>query len=143
MKWAALLALAAVLTACTTLSVTPSASDEAGDLVVGSSAFPEGGSIPADHTCDGQDLSPALNWSGAPAETLSYALIVDDPDAGGFIHCEHKLRAFNGRGSDRCLHFDFTRPVAIQKVEEAFEKLDSDFGRRTARRSNRQFAAGI
>ncbi len=46
-----------------------------------SSAFPEGGTIPKLHTCEGADLSPALEWSGAPANAKSFALIVDDPDA--------------------------------------------------------------
>lgn len=44
-------------------------------------AFPEGGTIPAIHTCEGADLSPALEWGGAPPQTKSFALIVDDPDA--------------------------------------------------------------
>lgn len=46
-----------------------------------SSAFPEGGTIPKLHTCDGADLSPALEWSGSPANAKSFALIMDDPDA--------------------------------------------------------------
>jgi Raf kinase inhibitor-like YbhB/YbcL family protein len=46
-----------------------------------SSAFPEGGTIPKLHTCEGADLSPALEWGGAPANAKSFALIVDDPDA--------------------------------------------------------------
>ena len=46
-------------------------------------AFPEGGAIPALHTCEGADLSPAIEWSGAPAGTKSFVLIVDDPDAPG------------------------------------------------------------
>ena len=43
--------------------------------------FAEGAAIPRRHTCEGEDISPALKWSGAPAETRSFALILDDPDA--------------------------------------------------------------
>ena len=50
-------------------------------LAVTSSAFQHGGSIPARYTCEGQDVSPPLTWSGAPANTKTFALIVDDPDA--------------------------------------------------------------
>jgi Raf kinase inhibitor-like YbhB/YbcL family protein len=50
-------------------------------LKLGAPAFAEKGQIPAVHTCDGRDLSPALKWSGKPAGTQSFALIVDDPDA--------------------------------------------------------------
>ena len=50
-------------------------------MQITSSAFSTNGSIPAKHTCDGADLSPLLTWSGAPAGTRSFALIVDDPDA--------------------------------------------------------------
>jgi len=39
------------------------------------------GEIPAVHTCDGSDVAPPLRWSGAPASTRSFVLIVDDPDA--------------------------------------------------------------
>jgi hypothetical protein len=51
-----------------------------------SSAFTEGGTIPRRYTCDGEDVSPPLNWSGAPQGTAAFALIVDDPDASGFVH---------------------------------------------------------
>ena len=37
--------------------------------------------IPADYTCEGRDVSPPLAWSGEPAGTKSFALVVDDPDA--------------------------------------------------------------
>jgi Raf kinase inhibitor-like YbhB/YbcL family protein len=50
-------------------------------LTLTSPAFIAGGSIPAVHTCDGEDVSPPLSWSGVPPETKSLALIVDDPDA--------------------------------------------------------------
>jgi Raf kinase inhibitor-like YbhB/YbcL family protein len=46
-------------------------------------AFAEGGAIPKLHTCEGADLSPALEWTGEPAGTQSFALIMDDPDAPG------------------------------------------------------------
>ena len=46
-----------------------------------SPAFVHQGEIPRKHTCDGEDRSPPLAWSGLPAGTKSLALIVDDPDA--------------------------------------------------------------
>jgi Raf kinase inhibitor-like YbhB/YbcL family protein len=55
---------------------------------VRSTAFEEGGAIPARYTCDGLDVSPPLQWSSVPDETRSLALISDDPDApsGTFVH---------------------------------------------------------
>jgi hypothetical protein len=50
-------------------------------LTLTSPAFAQQGAIPKRHTCDGEDLSPPLAWSGAPAGTRSFALVVDDPDA--------------------------------------------------------------
>ena len=50
-------------------------------LTLSSPAFAHGGEIPSRFTCDGDDVSPALAWSGAPEGTQSLALIVDDPDA--------------------------------------------------------------
>ena len=53
-----------------------------------SSSFAEGGWIPELHTCRGADVSPPLEWSGEPAGTRSFALVVDDPDApvGNWCH---------------------------------------------------------
>jgi Raf kinase inhibitor-like YbhB/YbcL family protein len=51
------------------------------NLTLTSPVFDNGGSIPAVYTCDGDDISPELNWSGIPAEAKSLVLIVDDPDA--------------------------------------------------------------
>jgi Raf kinase inhibitor-like YbhB/YbcL family protein len=46
-----------------------------------SSAFKAGEKIPSKYTCEGEDVSPPLAFSGAPEGTKSLALIVDDPDA--------------------------------------------------------------
>lgn len=50
-------------------------------FTLSSSSYKDNGSIPARFTCDGDDISPPLTWSGAPAGTRSFALILDDPDA--------------------------------------------------------------
>lgn len=50
-------------------------------LSLTSTAFAHQGTIPAKHTCEGNDLSPPLAWNGLPPGTKSLALIVDDPDA--------------------------------------------------------------
>jgi Raf kinase inhibitor-like YbhB/YbcL family protein len=71
-----------------TTSVPPSAATadtssgrQTVSLEVTSTAFKQAGEIPARYTCEGDDTSPPLAWSGAPAGTKSFALIVDDPDA--------------------------------------------------------------
>jgi Raf kinase inhibitor-like YbhB/YbcL family protein len=58
------------------------------DFTLSSSAFEHGAAVPRRHTCDGEDVSPALAWSGVPEGTRSLALVVDDPDAPGrtFLH---------------------------------------------------------
>ncbi|MGE5240952.1 MAG: YbhB/YbcL family Raf kinase inhibitor-like protein [Bacteroidota bacterium] len=50
-------------------------------LTLTSSAFRPNGDIPRQYTCDGDDSSPPLAWSGVPAGAKSLVLIVDDPDA--------------------------------------------------------------
>ena len=44
-------------------------------------AFADGSAIPSRFTCDGEDVSPPLNWSSAPARTRSFVVLCDDPDA--------------------------------------------------------------
>ena len=50
-------------------------------LKITSPAFDDGGIMPARFTCEGQDFSPPLAWSGVPGGTQSLVLIIDDPDA--------------------------------------------------------------
>lgn len=50
-------------------------------LVLSSPAFKEGEEIPSRYTCDGANISPPLEWSGAPPETRSFVLIMEDLDA--------------------------------------------------------------
>lgn len=58
-------------------------------ITVSSSAFSNNGVIPLKYSAYGDDISPALKWSGAPAGTKSFALMVEDPDAMNpkpFVH---------------------------------------------------------
>ncbi len=50
-------------------------------LTIRSSSFTDGAKIPVRHTCEGDDVSPALAFDGIPAGARSLALVVDDPDA--------------------------------------------------------------
>jgi Raf kinase inhibitor-like YbhB/YbcL family protein len=67
---------------------SPKPGRRAMSFVLETKVFPKGGEIPSKYTCSGQDVSPALSWSGAPQATKSFALIVEDPDApsGTFTH---------------------------------------------------------
>jgi Raf kinase inhibitor-like YbhB/YbcL family protein len=46
-----------------------------------SPAFSNGSRIPTRHTCDGEDISPALLLDVIPPGTVTLALVMDDPDA--------------------------------------------------------------
>lgn len=63
------------------------------DMQLTSTAFENGGAIPAKYTGNGEDLSPAFGWTNVPEGTKSFALICHDPDAPlvkpgtyGFVH---------------------------------------------------------
>ena len=77
----------AVLPACQTTGHTGAADPTSGGgetmskMTITSAAFKEGKEIPAKYTCQGDDTSPPLSWSGVPDKAASLALIVDDPDA--------------------------------------------------------------
>jgi hypothetical protein len=57
-------------------------------ITVTSPAFVEGAAIPPELSCDGDDVSPPLEWEGVPDEAAGLALVVDDPDAsrGTYVH---------------------------------------------------------
>jgi len=64
---------------------------KAGDMKafkIKSPAFADGDTMPVKFTCDGNDVSPKLQWSGVPDNAKSLALICDDPDAplGTWVH---------------------------------------------------------
>lgn len=80
-----LLLLAPFLAGCRHSS--PALAAAAGVITLSSSSL-ESGTVPRDHTCDGEDASPPLKWTAVPSGTRAFALIVTDPDAPGgtFTH---------------------------------------------------------
>ena len=57
-------------------------------ITLRSPAFADGDTIPGVYTCDGDDVSPPLEWSGVPSDAAELAVLVEDPDAPGgtFVH---------------------------------------------------------
>jgi Raf kinase inhibitor-like YbhB/YbcL family protein len=80
------LALTSSVIAC--LHASPTKEESTMKLELASASFREGESIPPKNTCDSEDISPSLKWSGAPDVAKSIALICDDPDApaGTWVH---------------------------------------------------------
>ena len=62
------------------LLASAASAQTAAAMTVTSPTLKAGEVVPVDHTADGKNLSPALSWSGAPANTKQFALIYDDPD---------------------------------------------------------------
>jgi len=79
--WTGILLSGALLISSHTVMPRESEGEKGMSMRIESSAFVHNGDIPARLTCDGQDLSPPLSWSGVPDSAKSLVLIVDDPDA--------------------------------------------------------------
>lgn len=87
--WVLWLVLFLLITGGCRKSSLPALEDEGMmELKLSSVAFQEGKNIPARYTCDGQNISPPLEWTGVPEATQSLVLIADDPDApaGTWVH---------------------------------------------------------
>lgn len=46
----------------------------------------DGAEVPSRHTCDGEDVSPALTWANVPSDAIELAITVTDLDAPDFVH---------------------------------------------------------
>ena len=80
--------IAALISSVPMMQAVHAEEDKAMTLNLTSTAFAHEGEIPKIHTCQGQDVSPPLAWSGVPANAKSLVLIMDDPDApaGTWVH---------------------------------------------------------
>ena len=90
---------------------------------LGSSGFCDGSAIPRRFTCDGEDLSPPLQWSDAPAATRSFVLLCDDPDAPAGKW--HHWAAYDIRSTQHSLSEGGSREAERQGVKQVI----NDFGR--------------
>ena len=88
-----------------------------------SSAFLDGETIPRRHTCDGEDLSPPLEWSGHPAQARSFAVVCDDTDAPGGTW--HHWAAYDIPAD----HSGLAEGAAQRGGEIGFKQAVNDFGR--------------
>jgi len=67
-------------------STASSSAGAGGPFVLTSTAFADGDAIAREFSCDGANVSPPLKWTGVQAGTAALVLVVDDPDARGFVH---------------------------------------------------------
>jgi Raf kinase inhibitor-like YbhB/YbcL family protein len=81
-------AIVLALTASCGGTVTSPGPASGGGMEIESPQLEEGGTVPLEFTCDGEEVSPPLSWSSPPEGADSLTLVVDDPDAPGdtFVH---------------------------------------------------------
>jgi len=112
-------ALAMVLATTGSLMSPPNTHNK---MSLSSSAFKDGQPIPVDYTCDGKNISPPLSWTGAPGETKSLLLIVDDPDAPSGVWTHWIV--WNLSTDTSALPEDFTKsPSSATQGNNDFKKL--------------------
>ena len=95
-------------------------------LVLSCPAFCAETQIPRRHTADGLDLSPALAWSGAPAGTRSFAVVVEDPDAPGGTRPWVHWVLYDVPGARQGLPEGIVR---ARNLEDGAKQGTNDFGR--------------
>jgi Raf kinase inhibitor-like YbhB/YbcL family protein len=78
-----LLLIFALVSACSNPSAKPSIifNKPIHKIELTSRAFADGGKIPAKYTCDGENISPPLEWNNVPDNSKSFVIIMEDPDA--------------------------------------------------------------
>ncbi len=87
-----------------------------------STAFSGGQRIPKRYSCEGEDLSPPLTWTGAPSATSSFMLVCDDPDAPAGTW--HHWALFNVPATMTQLNEGVTRDAHVGAMRQAI----NDFG---------------
>jgi len=90
-----------------------------------SSAFAAGESIPRKYTCDGEDISPPLEWKDPPEGTQSFALLADDPDApiGTWVHWVLYNLPAEARGLPEALPADAELPDGSRHGKNGWRRL--------------------
>jgi len=90
-----------------------------------STAFGQGEPIPRRYTCDGEDISPPLQWSDPPQGTQSFALIADDPDApmGTWVHWVLYNIPAQARGLPEAVSSDAELPDGSRHGQNSWRRL--------------------
>ncbi|HTV38045.1 MAG TPA: YbhB/YbcL family Raf kinase inhibitor-like protein [Xanthobacteraceae bacterium] len=88
-----------------------------------SSVFPDGAAMPRRFTCEGEDISPPLEWSDVPPGVKSFALLCDDPDAPGGTW--HHWAAYDIFGAQTSLPLD----AGGNAEKLGFKQAINDFGK--------------
>ncbi|HEY2530650.1 MAG TPA: YbhB/YbcL family Raf kinase inhibitor-like protein [Xanthobacteraceae bacterium] len=87
-----------------------------------SSAFPDGSAVPRRFTCEGDDVSPPLDWSNVPAATHSFVLLCDDPDAPGGTW--HHWAAYDIPAAQMALPLDASRHAESLGFKQAINDFE-------------------